>query len=132
MNPIANQKPKSFSSSSSSSTATDLPSESLTPSRINYIKSQIEIHLHTYKSQLEIINILQDPSNNVTKTDVKEIECEPTNNNPIISSIETLKVWSLLSLQNPDFFYKYYIQLKVNDQVKAFDYLVSQGERLEY
>lgn len=43
----------------------------------------------------------------------------------------TCLVWSKLEEQNSDFFYSYNVRLRLKDQVSAFNYLVSQQEKIE-
>ena len=78
--------------------------------QISTIKGKIENYLSSYKSQLEIINLLKTEEN--------------------IDARDTLLVWSMLEKQNEDVFYAYGVRLKVKDQVEAFNYLKAQKKKV--
>ncbi|GMH75398.1 hypothetical protein TrLO_g813 [Triparma laevis f. longispina] len=75
------------------------------------VKTYIEKCMQNYLTQAEIIAFLHHKKK-------------------IPPSITCL-VWSKLEEQNSDFFYSYNVRLRLKDQVSAFNYLVSQQEKIE-
>jgi uncharacterized protein (TIGR01589 family) len=62
--------------------------------------------LQQYMTQTEIITALQIHAN--------------------VDPAFTCLVWQKLEEQNPDFFFAYYVSIKIRDQIVAFNYLVTQ------
>mmetsp|Transcript_27217 Transcript_27217/g.51571 ORF Transcript_27217/g.51571 Transcript_27217/m.51571 type:complete len:134 (-) Transcript_27217:29-430(-) len=75
------------------------------------VKGYIEKCMENYMTQAEIIAALKHKK--------------------AISPSITCLVWSKLEEQNREFFYSYNVRLRLKDQVSAFNYLVSQQEKLE-
>ena len=82
----------------------------ITWEEIKVVQNMIERCLQQYMTQAEIITALQSQAH--------------------IDPGFTCLVWAKLEEQNPDFFYAYGVNLRVKDQVTAFNYLTEQHVNL--
>ena len=82
----------------------------ITWEEIKVVQNMIERCLQQYMTQAEIITALQSQAH--------------------VDPGFTCLVWAKLEEQNPDFFYAYGVNLRVKDQVIAFNYLTEQHVKL--